>query len=201
MIAMLRGCIAALGEDCAVVDVGGVGWRVFVPPKLLSTLQPGDETRFWVSTQVREDAIHLYGFESVADRDTFLLLLGVSGVGPRTALAILSDVGRRDLATAVVRGDPGPLQRAAGVGKRLAQRLVVDLAGKTFPAAEIVTSEIGSVPPPQVASDPLSLALAQLGYRKSEIDRALSVVAPSDGPTALDERLRAALRVLAGGSI
>lgn len=196
MIALLRGEIVHLGSDHLVLDTGGVGYRVFVPESLLGRVGTGQAATLHVSTQVREDAIHLFGFESVADKDTFLVLIAISGVGPRIALSLLSTLGRAELARALARSDDRALQRASGVGKKLAQRLLVELAGKLIP--EVETLSPASIAGPARPADPLPLALAQLGYRKAEIDRALAGVEPlSTAP--FEERIRAALRLLGGG--
>jgi Holliday junction DNA helicase RuvA len=197
MIAMLRGEVALVTEDWLVLEVGGVGYRVFAPASLLGRLAPGESLRVHVSTQVREDAILLYGFESAADRETFLVLLGISGVGPRIALSVLSTLGRSGLAGALVRGDERALQRVSGVGKRLAQRLITEMAGKVLPDVEPAPATVA--PSPARAADPLPLALAQLGYRKAEIDRALAAL-PDDEARPFEERIRAALGILSGGA-
>lgn len=193
MIAMLRGKVAFRGEDFLVVDVGGVGWRVFVPAPLLARYGEGEEILVHVSTQVREDAIHLYGFEAPADRETFLLLLGVSGVGVKTALSALSALRRSELSRALAEGDTRTLERIPGVGKRTAQRLVVELAGRITVEAPTAAP----APAREVASaDPLPLVLARLGFRRTEIDQALAELARDPQERSLEHRIQEALRIL-----
>jgi len=198
MIAMLRGKVAWKSEDHLVVDVGGVGYRVFVPTPLIGGSAEGDEIVLHVSTQVREDAIHLFGFESPADRDTFLLLLGVNGVGVRTALSALSALRRAELSRAVADGDVRALERIPGVGKRLAQRLVVELAGRV-----VVDAVTPSTPTPAAVaanpSDALPLVLARLGFRRTEIDQALVELARDPRERTLEQRVQEALRFLGKG--
>ena len=193
MIAMLRGTVAWKGEDHLVLDVGGVGYRVFVCDPILVRFVEGEDAVFHVSTQVREDAIHLYGFESPADRDAFLLLLGVNGVGVRTALSALSTCKRADLSRAIAEGDVRTLERIPGVGKRLAQRLVVELAGRLVaePMSPIVPARADRAP-----SDALPLVLARLGFRRSEIDQALAQLAQDPQERSLEERIQESLRIL-----
>lgn len=195
MIRRLRGEIVGAGADHVVLEVGGVGYRVFVPAQVPA--QPGEEAVFHVSTQVREDAIHLYGFATAADRDAFETLLEVPGVGARTALAVLGTLSRRELAAAVARQDVAALKRVPGVGVRTAQRLVVDLAGKIAPEPEVAELASGVAIRPD---DPLPLALARLGFRRSEIQHALARLGDAARPEVpLEERIRLSLQVLGGG--
>lgn len=192
MIAMLRGKVVFQEDDWLVVDVGGVGWRVFVPGPVQARVGAGDEVLLHISTQVREDSIHLYGFESPVDRDTFLTLLGVSGVGVKTALSILSTWGRKDLGRILAEADARSLEKVPGIGKRLAQRLVVELAGRIAvePVAPAPTVEIP-------ASDPLPLALARLGFRRTEIETAmLEMIRAGTAEGPLEKRIGEALRIL-----
>lgn len=198
MIAMLRGAVAAKAADHLVVDVQGVGYHVFAPSKTVMELVEGEECLLHVSTIVREDAITLYGFISTADRDAFNILRGVNKIGPKSALSILSSMGMEALAGAVASDDVRALSKVPGVGKRTAERLCLELKDKLpahFNVAHIAPSANRKSSP----TDPLPLALAQLDYRKSEIDMVLAAEeVPKLGEAPLEERLSAALRLFAG---
>lgn len=202
MIAYLRGTLRDIQNSAAVVDVGGVGYLAHLPPSLAESLAPqvGEEVELTIATIVREDAITLYGFSDGRQRELFDIILGVKGVGPRVGLAILGTLSAAQLAAAIQQDQAALLVKVPGVGKRLASRMCLELKDK-IPAhfqAESTTAAAAGAPPRFVApQDPLPLALAQLGYRKSEID---AVFASPDVPK-LDEqpievRLSAALRVL-----
>ncbi|MBN1336577.1 MAG: Holliday junction branch migration protein RuvA [Deltaproteobacteria bacterium] len=193
MIRRLRGVIVGAAEDHVVLEVGGVGYRVFVPA--VPAADPGEETVLHVSTLVREDAFHLFGFASAVDRDLFEILLEVPGVGARTALAVLGTLSRRELADAVARQDVSALKRVPGVGSRTAQRLVVDLAGRIAPEPVELAQPVAVRP-----DDPLPLALARLGFRRTEIQNALTHLAEAGRQDApLEERIRTSLQILGGG--
>jgi Holliday junction DNA helicase RuvA len=192
MIALLRGEIAQRGIDTAIVDVNGVGYLVQTPVTVARELTVGQAVLLHISTAVREDAITLYGFISPEDRAAFEMLREVNGLGPRTALGILSQMDRKTLHAAIANEEIGQLTKLKGLGKKTAQRLVLELKNK-------IPQSVGPADAPgkPAVEDPLPLALAQLDYRKTEIDRAMS----SDDVPAMDEapvgaRLQAALRVL-----
>lgn len=201
MIALLRGMVVASGADHLVIDVRGVGYKVHVPSMMLGSEDPAAERTLHISTVVREDAFLLYGFDTVEQRDTFEVLRGVNKIGPKVALAVLSTLGPADLVRAVAAEDLTALSRVPGVGRKTASRMVLELKGKLPEAFEVDVSgtAAGAVTPPSsTGPDPLVLALARLDYRKTEIDQALlQVPGPDDAP--LEDRLRAALRVLAAG--
>lgn len=197
MIAMLRGVVAHHGEDQAVIDVGGVGYLVYMPNLVAKEMGEGTEVLIHISTQVREDAITLYGFMSIEDRDTFEMLREVNGVGPRTALSILSQIPRETFHRAIAERDVKTLIKLKGLGKKTAERLCLELENKvsrTF-APVTQTPEAKRVVP----QDPLPLALARLDYRKTEIDLAMSSAdVPGFNDAPVGARLQAALRVLSG---
>jgi Holliday junction DNA helicase RuvA len=197
MIAMLTGTLVHQADNRGVLDVRGVGYEVFATSSSLAQWADAGEVVVHVSTQVREDAITLYAFEDDRERLAFLALLTVSGVGPKVGLSALEALGVDGLSKAVATDDVRALSTISGVGKKTAQRLALELKGK-LPTAEFTASARTAVP--KKASDPLPLALAQLGYKKSEIDQALAGL--SDAGVAEDadtsERLRHALRILSG---
>lgn len=183
-IARLQGQVAERGPDWLVVQVGGIGLQVTVPPPLASACRPGEEVCLFTHLLVRDNGLSLYGFATAKDKELFEALLGVSGVGPRSALALLSALGAEGLAQAIDQGDAEALARAPGVGRKLAERIVLELRGRLASAA--VTSE----------QQDLVEALQALGYSREEAREALRQVdLPADVP--LEERLRAALSRLA----
>ena len=198
MIALLTGRVAALEDGSCVVDVGGVGYLVHASTRTLAALPAAPApARLLIETQVREDAILLYGFADSAERDWFRLLTTVQGVGGKVALGILSALAPRELVAAIAAGDRASLTRAQGVGPRLAVRLLTELrekagampAGAGLPAPPSVT--------PGVAEDALS-ALVNLGYRRAEAQPAVARVLDRLGPAArLDAVLRDSLKELA----
>lgn len=198
MIARLTGLLVEHAGTAGIVDVQGVGYEVLAPVRAFDAWnREGDSITVHVSTQVREDAITLYGFPTARERVAFQILLGVSGIGPKIALAALDAFDVDSLARAVETDDILALSKISGVGKKSAQRLALELKGK-LPAEFIPVGKKAAAK--RVESDMLPLALARLDYGKSEIDRALSALEASDlGPDkSLEERLRAALRVLTG---
>jgi len=202
VIARLRGELAELGEDRVCLDVGGVGYDVAVPTRVLAGLRLGETLTLHVHTHVREDAILLFGFASPREKDTFERLLTVSGIGPKLALACLSGMSAEDLGRAVNGNDVRALSSVPGVGKKTAERMVLELRGKLT----LVPVAGGTVAPQPTAaapagSDALALALAQLGYKRTEIDAVSTRVAEAGlGESPLGERIAAALRFLAGGT-
>jgi Holliday junction DNA helicase RuvA len=193
MIAMLRGAVAHRDVDHAVVDVNGVGYLVYMPALVVGDIGEGQDVLFHISTQVREDAITLYGFLSMEDKQTFEMLREVNGVGPRTALGILSQMSRTDLHRAISNEEISTLTKLKGLGKKTAERLCLELKNKIPQTFTPVTVNGKSV-----EEDPLPLALARLDYRKSEIDRVLNADdVPGFDEAPVGARLQAALRVLA----
>ena len=201
MIARLVGTLVDREAGWGILDVRGVGYEVFAPVRALDTWAQSDQTvTAHVSTQVREDAFTLYAFTNRRDRDAFRTLLGVSGIGPKIALAPLDNLDVDQLTQAVESDDLLTLSRIPGVGKKSAQRMALELKGKL--AADFVPgSKVkGKKASTAGSDDMLPLALARLDYGKTEIDRALHGLSQAglapDAP--LQERLRMALRILSG---
>ena len=198
MIAKLTGKIEALEADRCVVDVNGVGYLVHASTRTLAALPAGQVAGLLIETQVREDAIVLYGFFESAEREWFRLLTTVQGVGARVALNILSALSPRELIAAIHAGDRAALTRAVGGGAKLAVRLLTELREK----AGAMPSGFGFspvLPPPAggVEADALS-ALVNLGYRRPEAQTAVARVLERLGDEAsLDQVIRDGLKELA----
>lgn len=187
MIGFLEGRVVELRPGQALVDVGGVGYEVSVPLSAHARLSASTEVALFVHTHVREDQLALFGFPTRRERDTFRLLLGVSGVGPRTALALLSALTPDDLAVAFESGQWRTLAAAPGIGQRTAERLIVELKGKLAPTAD--AAGLGA------RHDAVS-ALVNLGYPVRRAEEAVSELLRSSPQLELGELLRQALRAL-----
>ena len=199
MIAQLTGRVDSLVEGSCVIDVNGVGYLVHASTRTLGALpQPPATTRLLIETHVREDAIQLYGFADPAERDWFRLLNTVQGVGAKVALSILSALSPRDLIGAIAAGDRASLTRAAGVGPRLAVRLLTELREKAGAMSSSAPGLAASASRPAgVAEDALS-ALTNLGYRRPEAQPAVARVIERLGDDAsLDAVIRESLKELA----
>lgn len=181
MIASLRGRVVARGADHVVVETGGVGYKVFVPRH-----PEGDEVLLHTHQVTREDGQFLFGFETREELALFELLIGVSGVGPRAGLSLLSVARPVDVAAAIASGDVGALAKAPGVGKKTAERLIVDLRSKMGRVAIGSDGEIAD-------ADEAVAALRALGYTAAEAQAALRGVPPPAKATT-EERLAQALR-------
>ncbi|MEB3328262.1 MAG: Holliday junction branch migration protein RuvA [Candidatus Sericytochromatia bacterium] len=196
MIASLRGALLHVGKDAAIVDVAGVGYQVLLSGRHLGALPPlGEPVLVHTHLVVREDALTLVGFPSPEERELFLLLHGVSGVGAKTALGVLSALTVPEVVAAVVAQDPRALARAPGVGKKTAERIILELREKL--AAWRPVADGGSLGGPRRAAggldgptDEALLALLALGYSEEEAREALAA-APSEAP--VEETIRAAL--------
>ena len=198
MIAQLTGRVDHVEADRCVIDVNGVGYLVHASTRTLAALQlPPAVTRLLIETQVREDAITLYGFSESAERDWFRLLTTVQGVGAKVALNILSALSPKDLIQAIAAGDRAAITRAPGVGPKLAIRLLTELRDKA--GAMPTGTGAAFLPPPQagVEADAIS-ALLNLGYRRPEASAAVARVLGRLGEGAsLDAVLRDSLKELA----
>jgi holliday junction DNA helicase RuvA len=194
VIASLEGVVASVGADSAVLKVGGVGYRVFAGPNTLAALQTGRSTELYTHHLVREDLQALYGFRSVEELGFFELLITVTGVGPKVGLAIVSSRPVVDLQLAILQGDEAILTAVSGVGKRLAGRIVLELKEKVAAAGGGAGGAAGS---PGASESEVVAALQALGYTPSESrEAARGAVASLPPGTSLEERVKAALRVL-----
>lgn len=191
MIAFIKGKVIGKNENSLIVEVGGVGLEVFVPKALQEALQPGEVCSLHTHLIVREDLLALYGFEQEEERRFFLLLLGVTGVGPRTALSILSTLNPDAIRRAVWAEQPDVFARVVGVGKRTGQKILLhlqDKIGKEVPLNEAPALDVDT----EVIE-----ALTSLGYSVVEAQAALQSL-PRDAPRDTEERLRMALRYFSG---
>ena len=205
MIAHLAGCVAAVAPDGAVIDVGGVGLLVQCTPGTLAGLRVGEQARVATSLVVREDSLTLYGFGSEDERNTFELLQTASGVGPRLAQAMLAVLTPDALRRAVAAEDLATLTSVPGIGRKGAQRIVLELAGRLGAPADLGTSAVISRPaagPPQW-QDQVRAGLVSLGWQARDADQAIAAVEPDLLPAEVaaadvdvSVALRAALRVL-----
>lgn len=200
MIAKLTGLLDATGDGHAVIDVGGVGYLVFCSTRALVRMQPGEAVTLLIETQVREDGINLYGFLDAAERHWFRLLIGIQGVGPRVALAIQGVLPPRELMLAIASGDRAALTRAAGVGAKLAARIVSELKDKVaaMPAADGAGEAVAAVAAVQGPSADAISALVNLGFRPAEAHAAVALVAGRlGGGAGVEALIRGGLAELA----
>jgi len=201
MITFLRGTLAESWPNRVVIDVNGVGYEVIVPLSASEAFaQAGNTQPVTVLTHfhVRENENTLYGFQNNDERDLFRLLIGrVSGVGPKVAMAILSGMLASDFKAAVVAGDLDAIARIKGLGKKTAERIVLELKDKVGVAeAWEVQSRSPELTPAQTAANDAMLGLISLGYKKAEAEKAVARVAKENPEASSDEILRAALRLL-----
>ncbi|QUW83261.1 Holliday junction branch migration protein RuvA [Streptomyces mirabilis] len=198
MIAFVSGPVAALAPDSAVVEVGGIGIAVQCSPNTLSGLRMGQQTKLATSLVVREDSLTLYGFADDDERGTFELLQTASGVGPRLAQAMLATHSPDALRRAIATGDEKTLTAVPGIGKRGAQKLLLELKDRL--GEPLGTSTGIGAPVSTGWRDQLYAALIGLGYATREADEAVSAVAPqaeaAEGTPQVGQLLKAALQTL-----
>ncbi|MDR1808264.1 MAG: Holliday junction branch migration protein RuvA [Propionibacteriaceae bacterium] len=203
MIDSLSGVVRAIAPTAVVIDVGGVGFRVLCPPTTASGLQLGEPASLHTHLAVREDALTLYGFATTADREAFLLVQTASGVGPKLALAILAVLSAHDLGQAIATGNLAALTRVPGVGKKVAERLVVELKDKVTLLAALATADEGGPGSGPAHADELRReqvveGLTGLGYSAKEAERAVTLALDDAGDTGdVAALMKAALKHLA----
>jgi Holliday junction DNA helicase RuvA len=215
VIAHLDGLVAAVVPEGAVIDVGGVGLLVQCSPGTLAGLRPGERARVSTSLVVREDALTLYGFGSDDERNTFELLQTASGIGPRLALAMLATFSPDGLRRAVTAQDLTALTSVPGIGRKGAQRIVLELAGRLGAPGEAGTAGAARAGQGAVAGaagwgtasaamptwrDQVRAGLVNLGWQPRDAEQAIAAVEPefADGDVDIAEALRAALRAMSG---
>lgn len=188
MIALLHGPVASIAADSIVVEVGGVGFQVYLPAPFKDRLQVGEVVFLHTRLVVRQDLLALYGFETPESRDFFDLLLGVSGVGPRSALAILSTLSPEAIRRAVFNEQAEIFSRVPGIGKKTAQKIFLDLKDRLPRSEALAPLEALSETDSEVLA-----ALTALGYSLVEAQAALQTI-PRQAPPDLETRLRLALQ-------
>jgi Holliday junction DNA helicase RuvA len=197
MIGFLRGRIADKQPNRLIVDVQGVGYEVHVP---LSTFydagEEGADIALRIYTHVREDALQLYGFLTDLERQLFERLIGISGIGPKLAIAVLSGMDPRDLLLSVQRGDVARLTSIPGVGKKTSERIVLELKDRLaqLPAA-VATETVSANGADRVRTDLLS-ALQNLGYHRPQAEKAIDATLQTMSDPTFEQALKAALREL-----
>lgn len=197
MIAKLKGNIDSVCDGFLILDVNGVGYRVFCSNRTLSMLgTKGSSCGLFIETQVREDHIHLFGFADNAEKEWFGILTGVQGVGAKVALAILSALSPNDLSVAITTGDAKAFTKANGVGPKLAARLITELKGKTTSVG--VSLDIPSSVNPDVFSnnvvDEAISALVNLGYGRSEAGIIVGTVYKENNEISISDLIRLSLK-------
>jgi Holliday junction DNA helicase RuvA len=181
MIGSLRGTVISKGLQAIILEVGGVGYHVLVPTKVVDSVQAEQELLVHTHLAVREDALTLYGFTTESEKDLFELLVGISGIGPKIALAILSTYSPAEVQSAVANGQAEAFSAVSGIGKKNAERIVLELKNKVW------TAELQPVA--NVSSD-LHQALAGLGYSQMEIMKLKNI----DQAVSLSEQVKIALK-------
>ncbi|MCV7201873.1 Holliday junction branch migration protein RuvA [Mycolicibacterium peregrinum] len=192
MIASVRGEVIDIALDHAVIEAAGVGYKVMATPSTLANLRRGTESRLITAMIVREDSMTLYGFADGDARDLFLTLLGVSGVGPKIALATLAVYDPQALRQALADGDVTALTRVPGIGKRGAERMVLELRDKIGP---VTPGAIGGAVGHAVRA-PVVEALVGLGFAAKQAEEATDKVLANDPEATTSSALRAALSML-----
>ena len=177
MFYYLKGTVAHMGPYLAVIDCGGVGYACRTTNQTQSRLRTGESAKLYTHLNVREDAMELYGFATEEERNCFQLLIGVSGVGPKAALSILSAATPESLAMSVITGDEKTLTLAPGIGKKIAQRIILELKDKLAKGQITTAGEryggTGVTVIPENKASEAAAALAVLGYGQAEIGAAL----------------------------
>jgi Holliday junction DNA helicase RuvA len=182
MIARIRGRVIEKSFDSAIIDVGGVGYEIFLAPRDASDLQLGDEVSLTIYEHIREDQHALYGFREPGAKQFFAKLLTISGVGPKVAMAVLATATLERLQQAVASGDPDLLRGVSGVGAKTAQRIIIELKGKINES-------------PGMVADETYQALVSLGYSNNQAAEAVAAL-PADVKDPA-ERVKVALKGLA----
>ena len=200
MIALLRGELAYKSVDHVIIDTGGVGYRLFIPLSTFYALPDAGEVRLLVHTHVREDALLLFGFFTAAEKEMFATLIGISGIGPKLALNILSHIPVPELQAAVLAGDLKRLSALPGIGKKTAERLVLELKDKLGPAMPAAAGQVlPTSQPGRIPADPFAdvlSALVNLGYKEPQARKVLEAMEIA-GEASMETILKGALKILA----
>jgi Holliday junction DNA helicase RuvA len=204
MIARIKGILIYKSVSHVIVDAYGIGYRIFVPLTTFYELpETGQSVSLNIYTHVKEDALHLFGFHTLEDQGIFQMLISVSGIGPRLALNILSGIPAREFIRAVTQGNLSRLVAIPGVGKKTAERMVLELKDKFLkmdPGGIVAESSTGRERDEAMKEDALS-ALVNLGYKSATANKVIDkVVAESSGDLSLDILLKEALKSLSAGN-
>jgi Holliday junction DNA helicase RuvA len=202
MIAFLRGRVLEKFPNRLIVDVAGVGYDLAVPLSTFYTAgEPGAEIALRVHTHVREEQLALFGFATALEQATFERLISVSGIGPKLALSVLSGMEPRDLVGAIQRGDVAGLTRIPGVGKKTAERIVVELRDRLPKVVAGADAAVRAPEPGDALREDLISALTNLGYHRQAFDRVLekAIGAADAPPPTFEAALRAVLKELSRG--
>ncbi|MDO4473169.1 MAG: Holliday junction branch migration protein RuvA [Eubacteriales bacterium] len=200
MISYIRGEIAAIEEDKVIVDVGGIGYSIFMPGRVMSSLpRVGSDVKIHTYLNVKEDAVQLFGFLSRDDLNVFRLVISVSGIGPKGGLSILSQLSANDLRYAVMSNDVKAISASQGIGKKTAEKLIIELKDKlnledVLNNKDVIEVSSGSAVANDVQQDAVS-ALVALGYGNTEALRAVRQV-PVDPSCNVEDVLKQALKYL-----
>ena len=187
MIAEVEGEVSSKGDNWVIVKVDGISLQLYTPSKAVAKLKIKEHVILYTHLQIREDSIFLYGFSSPEEREFFQMIMEVNGIGPKTALSILSRLSPQDLGPAIVKGDPILLSQLSGLGEKLSQRLILELKGKM--------SQRWSFTPD---NSEVAAALVSLGYSLAEASTAVAFLPTSE--LTLEERVRIALQHLGADS-
>ncbi|MEZ5691780.1 MAG: Holliday junction branch migration protein RuvA [Rickettsiales bacterium] len=212
MIGRLRGIVEEINDDSLIIDVGGVGYGVFVSTRLLSELSVGEEIKLVIETNVREDHIHLYGFLDNMERDWFRTLATVQGVGNKVAIAILAAYSPVRISQLIMAKDAASFKTISGIGAKLAERIVSELKDKALklPTSEFVvdvaTGSKGNIVRKNLKqavirndlNDDAVSALVNLGYNRGDAYGAVAKIVKNDENQAVDELIKLSLKELAG---
>ena len=200
MIYYVKGILTEYTEDGVVIEAGGIGYQITVPVSLMAELpQPGEEVRLYTYYQVTEDARKLFGFASREERSLFTQIIKVSGIGPKLAVSLLGTLTPEELQLAVVSGDVKAIAKAPGMGKKTAEKLILELKDKIDLAAVLQKPSAGPSSAPTVITDAFSEAVAALqalGYSSSEALKTVRSIEAADDWT-VDQILQEAFRKLA----
>ena len=198
MIALVRGSLVYKSIDHVIIDVGGVGYRLFIPLSTFYALPENGEASLYTHTHVREDALLLYGFLTLEEKELFVAMIGISGIGPKLAINILSHIPVADLRNAIAGGDVKRLSGLPGIGKKTSERLVIELKDKIgaidMPLSATGTSALTDQSSGELTNDVIS-ALVNLGYKENQARKVLqSMELAPDVP--MEDVLKGALKVL-----
>ncbi len=197
MIAHLRGRLSDKHPNRVIVDVNGVGYEVFVPLSTFYSLgDAGTSVALRIHTHVREDALALYGFATALEQDLFERLIGVSGIGPKLALAVLSGIETPELMRAIQRGDVARLTSIPGVGKKTSERIVLELKDR-LPAPAAAAADGAAAPESSSIRDDVLSALINLGYHRPLAEKAVASALKAAPDGSFEHTLKQALRELA----